>query len=111
MDEIYIPNARNSVIGLFGRNSHGWFRAKCVCCNDECPLTDSDKIYGDLYVASGPRNRAEPEDCCDICGVAFIALSEQCQAEHDAQQLRFARQPIHVAIEYGIQTAIRCRVY
>lgn len=117
--EAYIPNARDSIVGYFGKTPHGVLRAYCVRCHDKAPITGygpdgqhgPDRIYGDLYVATGERSRMEPSEYCDMCGVTFLSLSESCQREHDDQQARFARQPVHYLNEYGVRALIRCRVY
>lgn len=111
MSETYIPNARDAVVAYFGRNARGNLRCYCVRCNDESPLTNASKIYGDLYVALGDRDRAYDEDRCDVCGVTLLQLSQMCQAEHDEQQARWARGPITDLVEYGVRTSPRCRIY
>ena len=111
MSETYIPSARDSVMGYFGRGAHGYWRQKCVCCNDAEPLTEAHKVYGDLYVSDGPLGRMSETDACDVCGVTFLSLSQRCQREHDEQQARFARLPCVGLLEYGILAAPRCRIY
>ena len=111
MSETYIPSARDSIVGYFGTTSWGAYRSYCVCCNDKTPLGNPAKIYGDLYVASGPHSTVEHDDTCDVCGVTFLALSQSCQQEHVDQQAHFARLPVLALVEYGTPYAIRCRVY
>lgn len=118
MSDTYIPNARDTIVGYFGA-SGSVLRQHCVKCNDKDPLTSYGpgatkapyRIFGDLYVATGDMDRIGSEGCCDRCGVSFLTLSLTCQREHDEQQARFARQPVHVVVEYGVRTAVRCRVY
>lgn len=105
--EKYIPSARDAVVGYFGRTSSGNLRAQCVTCNDKYPLTDTRPIYGDLYVSDGPS----VDRSCDTCSVTFLALSEQCQREHDDQQARWARLPVTHVVEMGMVGAVRCRIY
>jgi hypothetical protein len=45
--EQYIPSARDAIVGYFGRNEHGYYRAKCLRCNDQAPFTNTAPIYGD----------------------------------------------------------------
>lgn len=104
-------NAKDSVVGYVGHNARGLFRALCVCCNDQFPLTDTAQIYGDLYVASGPRDRMRVDEGCGACGATFAALSERCQSEYEAQQREFARSPVTHVVEMGMVGAVRCRVY
>jgi hypothetical protein len=103
--EEYIPSARDAVVGYFGRNSSGNLRSLCVRCNDATPLTDTSRIYGDLYVSGGP------DRSCDTCSVTFLSLSEQCQRDHDDQQSRWAKLPITHVVEMGMIGAVRCRIY
>lgn len=115
--EEYIPSARDAIVGYFGRNSSRNLRSLCVTCNDRHPLTDTSRIYGDLYVSDGPDlgpgtiDRMSPDGRCDICGVTFLSLSEQCQREHDEQQARWSRLPVTHVVEMGMVGAVRCRIY
>ena len=115
--EQYIPSARDAVVGYFGRNSAGYCRSHCVQCNDKYPLTDTNRIYGDLYVSDGPDlgpgtiDRMTPDGQCDTCGVTFLSLSEQCQREHDEQQARWSQLPVTHVVEMGMLGAVRCRIY
>lgn len=110
--DVYIPTARDAVIGRFGRNAARNLRAHCNACLDEHPLTDSSPIYGDLQPPAGPAFMAEHEPSCEVCGITFLSLSESCQREHDEQQYQWSRtSATHVLIEYGIPAMIRCRVY
>ena len=111
MSETYIPNARDAVIAYFGTTSWGAYRVRCVVCCDADPLANPAKVYGDLFVPSGPENRAEDAETCEACGVSLLSLSQSCQREHDEQQARFARGPITHVVEMGMTGAIRCRVY
>lgn len=107
----YIPSARDAVVGYFGRNPAGNLRAYCVCCNESEPLQDAARVYGDLYVSTGPLGSLEADEVCDGCGTAFLVLSEACQAEHDAQQAEWARGPLTHVVEMGMVGQVRCRVY
>jgi hypothetical protein len=107
----YIPNASQATVGYFGRNHGGNLRAYCVKCNDTQQLAEAARIYGDLYVASGPLETMAPEDECDECGVTFLSLSQACQAEHEAQQAEWSRQPITHVVEMGMVGDVRCRIY
>jgi hypothetical protein len=102
-EEQHIPPASGAVMGFFGRNESGYFRSKCVTCNDKAPLTDTSRIWGDRWHDHG--------DACDVCGVSFFTLSVQCQAEHDAQQRRFASQANTMLNEYGIVSRALCRIF
>lgn len=106
-------SARNSVVGYFGRDSNGNLRAQCVCCLDKEAPSEAERnpIYGDLYVASGPRDRVEADEACETCGVTFLSLSERCQAEYEEQQAEFARGPITHVTEMGMPGFVRCRIY
>lgn len=118
-EDAYIPNAHDATVGWFGRAASGSLRCYCITCNDKHPLasygpggtTGPDRIYGDLYVASGERNRVDEGEACDACGVTFLALSEMCQREHDEQQARWAREPVTALVEYGVRAGVRCRIY
>src|SRR5262245_15594376 len=76
-EEKYIPSARDAVVGYFGRNASGKLRAQCVTCNDKYPLTDTSRIYGDLYVSDGPDlgpgtiDRMSADGNCDTCMSRF----------------------------------------
>jgi len=115
--EEYIPSARDAVVGYFGRNSSGNLRWQCVTCNDKHPLTDTSRIYGDLYVSGGPdlgpgsTDRIDDLRRCDTCSVTFLSLSEQCQRDHDDQQSRWAKLPVTHVVEMGMIGAVRCRIY
>lgn len=116
--EEYIPSARDATVGYFGRDSLGRCRAQCVTCCDTAPLTDTQRIYGDLYVsdctgltAVWPHCRANSDGACDACSVTFLSLSESCQREHDEQQARWARGPVTHVVEMGMVGAVRCRIY
>ena len=111
MSAAYIPSARDAVIAYFGRNHLGFLRCYCVRCNDLTPLASADRIYGDLYVPTGPDGRAEDSQECDACGVQLLDLSRACQAEHDAQQAEWARGPVTHVVEMGMVGAVRCRIY
>ena len=106
MSEPYIPNAREAVIAYFGRDTRGNLRCYCVTCNDASPLASAHKVYGDLIADETHGNEA-----CDGCGVELLKLSQLCQAEHDAQQAKWAKQPITALVEYGIAAFPRCRIY
>jgi hypothetical protein len=116
-EEKYIPSARDAVMGYFGRDPSGHLRQQCVTCCDAAPLTDSSRIYGDLYVSDGPDlgpgtiDLMNSDGACDMCGVTFLSLSEQCQREHDEQQSRWARLPVTHVVEMGMVGAVRCRIY
>lgn len=110
--EAYIPSARDATVAYAGWTPDRRYRCYCVRCHDDTPLTDAARVYGDLYVAEpSPLGSVDDGERCDRCDVALLDLSRQCQADHDAQQARFARQPVHALVEYGIPAAIRCRVY
>lgn len=114
--EEYIPSARDAIVGYFGRTASGVLRSYCVTCNDKLPLGGydghgPDRVYGDLYVASGRLDRMTEDGACDECGVTFLSLSESCQREHDEQQTRWARGPITHVVEMGMVGAVRCRIY
>ncbi len=117
MSEAYIPNARDAVIAYFGRNPAGNLRCYCVTCNDAEPLTDANKVYGDLNYAEplahgkGSYDSWDTCDQCEVCWVSLLSLSQSCQREHDEQQARFRRGPITYVVEMGMPGAIRCRVY
>ncbi len=113
MSDHYIPNARDAVIAYVGGNTSGRYRLHCCTCLTEHPLASAQRIYGgDYYVSEGPWDRASEADQCDICGVTLQSLSERCQREHDEQQARWARTAAPtMLVEYGVQAAIRCRVY
>ena len=112
MSDAYIPNTRDATIAWFGRNPAGNWRQHCCRCNDDTPLTEAARVYGDLYVAEpAPEGHVAPSDVCDVCGVTLLALSQSCQAEHDAQQARWARGPVTGLVEYGITAFPRCRIY
>ena len=101
----YIPNAREAVIGYFGGNHNNACRERCVKCSDVEPLTDPRPVYG------GYSDDEVPYEC-DHCGISFGTLSAMCQAEHDEQQARWARESrVEYVIEMGATAAIRCRVY
>ena len=111
MSASYIPSARDATIAYFGRNPHGFLRCYCVTCNDSSPLTDAHRVYGDLYVPTGPNGRAEDGQECDACGVQLLDLSRRCQADHDAQQREWARGPVTHVVEMGMVGSVRCRIY
>lgn len=113
MTDEYIPSARNAIVAYFGRNAAGNLRTHCNSCIDKGHvLTDASKIHGDLYIPTGDRSLAEEDECCEVCGVALLALSRSCQQEHDEQQARWARASrVDHLLEYGIAGAVRCRVY
>ncbi len=117
MSAEYIPSARDAVVAYFGQNSSGNLRCYCVRCNDESPLSDASRIYGDLSypepisLAVGHWGSEDSAEACDVCRVTLLSLSRQCQSEHDAQQAEWARGPITHVVECGIRGAVRCRIY
>ena len=106
-DEAHIPNARDTVVGVSGRNGHGWFRTYCGACDAAEPLTGQrDPIWG------GKPGTGEVEGACDCCRVSFDDLSARQQQEHDDQQAKWSRESrVEYVIEMGCVSAIRCRVY
>jgi hypothetical protein len=123
-EELYIPAARDAVIAYFGRPAHGGagLRTHCNTCiaaghalHGYDGRAEPDKVHGDLLTARSDGRDGDmlPDtEACDVCDVLLSTISAQCQAEHDAQQARWARiaRPT-VLIEYGIPAFIRCRVY
>jgi hypothetical protein len=115
--EEYIPNARDATMGFYGQTGYG-YRARCVRCHDKHPLVSNvQRIYGDLYCSEAKEcdawhiDRVDAGYACELCGVTFQALSEQCQREHDEQQARWARLPVTHVVEMGMVGAVRCRIY
>jgi hypothetical protein len=117
--EAYIPSARDATVGFYGHTGYGT-RARCVRCNDKNPLIDDahrQRIYGDLYCSQAEYcdqwhiDRIEACCACEMCGATFLALSRQCQREHDEQQARWVRGPITHVVEMGMPGAVRCRIY
>lgn len=119
--EKYIPSARDTTFGRFGRDSYGFLRQHCNNCHDKHPLagydgrTEPDRIIGerDLDSMGTDQNSGSVDvtDACDVCGVLFIEIAKQCQREHDEQQARWAKQPVTALVEYGIPAGVRCRIY
>jgi hypothetical protein len=117
VSEEYTPNARDAVVAYFGRNASGNLRCHCVRCNDTSPLTDASKVYGDLDqpepFAHGRGSYGGWDTCerCEVCWTSLLRLSQLCQQEHDDQQARWSRGPVHHVVEMGLVGQIRCRIY
>jgi hypothetical protein len=119
--EEYIPHARDSVVGRFGRTPWGVFRSycnRCLASGSECHgydgRTESDRVFGDMMTSwsNGSGDMLPDSEECDACRVPLATLAAQCEAEHRLQQARWARSSAPtVLVEYGIPAMVRCRVY
>ncbi len=100
----YIPSARDTVIGFFGRNAAGNCRTYCARRHAACPLAAPERVWG--------GKPGESPETCDLCHISFETISAAVQSEHDAQQDEWARGlRVEYVLEYGVAPTVRCRVY
>ncbi len=100
----YIGTARETIVGIFGRNTAGNHREHCGACDLADPLTDTSPIYG--------GKPGEVPGACDVCRVTWESLSARAQADHDRQQQEWSRESrVDTLIEMGVSSPCRWRVY